>query len=199
MRLILARHAETIENLNNVNQGQMNGSLTGIGRIQASHLGRRLSEEKIDIAFISDLRRCVQTAEHILVHHPNIPVYYDRLLRERNLGVLQGSAYGEVAKHAEKSGVGLLDYKPKGGESINEMKLRVRQFIDALRENHTNKNILIVSHGQYIANIILYVLELDDSNYESYKQENTAVSIIVYDEKPVLQLNNSLLHLDNNF
>jgi broad specificity phosphatase PhoE len=198
MKLILARHGETDGNVNYINQGQMEGQLTSNGRKQAIMLGKRLSDEKIDEIYVSDLRRCVQTAEHILIYHPEAIVHYSSLLRERSLGFLEGSKRGDVAKYSKESGLNILDYKPEGGESIREVKLRVKTFIDELMQKHNDETILIVSHGQFIANIILYIMKLDDTNYDTYKHDNTAISIITFLDKPILEVKSCTTHLNDN-
>jgi len=199
MRLILVRHGETEGNVMKINEGQKEGILTDKGRLQAIALGKRLSEQKIDVIFVSDLKRCVQTAEHIIIHHPNTPIFYEPLLRERNLGILEGSKRGEVIRQAQKVGLDIIEHKPQGGESILDVKERVKTFFNMLKNEYSDKTILIISHGQFIANMILYALGLDDTHYESYKQKNTAVSMITFKDKPVLEVTNCILHLNNNF
>ena len=195
MRLILARHGETIGNVNRINQGQDDGELTENGKRQSILLGERLSHESIDAIYVSDLGRCVDTAEHIIRHHKDTPVYYEPMIRERSLGVLEGSRYGDVARHAEKEGVPIIKYRPKGGESIEDVKARAKRFIGMVLEKYHGKTVLVVSHGQFIANIILYVLGLDDAHYDEYKHENTAISIIAVSEKPIMELHRCTRHL----
>ena len=198
MKLILARHGETVGNVMMINQGQMHGELTSQGRMQAILLGKRLSAESIGAIYVSDLRRCVQTAEHVIVHHPDVPVYYEPLLRERHLGFLEGTKWGEVIRHTNLSGEEILNYRPEGGESINDVKYRVSQFLTNISQRHDNQTVLVVSHGQYIANIVLHVMGLDDTHYDEHKPENTAVSIIALTNPPNLFMSNCTAHLENN-
>ena len=56
MRLILARHGETQENVADICQGQSNGCLTEWGRFQAHKLGERLKDREIDVFYCSFFR-----------------------------------------------------------------------------------------------------------------------------------------------
>jgi phosphoserine phosphatase len=199
MRLILARHGETKGNVLGINEGQMQGELTANGRTQARQLGKRLSSEKIDAIYVSDLRRCVQTAEHVVISHPYTPIFYESLLRERSLGNLEGLQRGEVRATALQKGQTIWEYKPEGGESIEDVKLRVKQFVQRLRASHAGHTVLIVSHGQFIVNLILHVMKLDDSHYDSYTHDNTAVTIMSLDGSPKLDVTSCTIHLNDIF
>lgn len=71
MRLILVRHGETFENYHKITQGQLNTKLTQKGFEQIKKAAQRLKNEKIDIAFSSDLDRAVNTCDEILRFHKN--------------------------------------------------------------------------------------------------------------------------------
>ena len=63
--IFLVRHGETVDNANNIMQGQTQGCLNERGREQARQVAERLASEQIDAVVASDLRRAVQTAEVI--------------------------------------------------------------------------------------------------------------------------------------
>ena len=67
MRLILTRHGKTVENMNDIMQGWLPGELSEEGKEQAKHVAERLKDRKIDVAYSSDLKRCVDTAKEIEV------------------------------------------------------------------------------------------------------------------------------------
>ncbi len=76
MKLILVRHGQTHENVAKIIQGQSQGRLTAQGREQAQKVGLRLKDEKISIAYVSDLERAKQTAKEILKYHSETPIVY---------------------------------------------------------------------------------------------------------------------------
>jgi 2,3-bisphosphoglycerate-dependent phosphoglycerate mutase len=66
-------------------QGQKDTDINDIGRKQAESLGRRLSKDKFDHIYSSDLSRALHTAEFITSHHTNTPFTVDKKLREQVL------------------------------------------------------------------------------------------------------------------
>ena len=71
MKILLARHGETPWNAEGRYQGQVDIPLSDIGIAQATALGRRLRDVRIDRAVASPLGRARQTAELALgaAHH----------------------------------------------------------------------------------------------------------------------------------
>lgn len=151
---MVVRHGETVANVEHVYQGQTHGKLNEKGIAQAYELKEALHGQDIDIVFCSDLKRAVDTAE-IITRDRDVEVVYDRRLRERFLGELQGKKIDDSTKYCDyrdlgcgDNGVGCvgdLDIEP-----IEEMFKRVHSFINDIREIVEVKgyrNILVVSHG----------------------------------------------------
>ena len=183
MKLILARHGETEENVNKIIQGQMPGKLTQKGIEQARKLALRLKDEKIDKIYVSDLKRAVDTAKEIIKDHPNAEVIYTQALREQSFGVHEGKPYGTVSEEASKADKTRMEFKPEGGESLLEMKKRVTDFMhDIIKTNH-DKTILIISHGGPIRHYLIHLLEVPDERINEYKHGNCAVTILETDGK----------------
>ena len=69
-RLLLVRHGETVDNVNQIMQGQTQGELTQNGVLQAEELARQMTDEQIDVFVSSDLKRSVDTCKIIAqLHH----------------------------------------------------------------------------------------------------------------------------------
>jgi broad specificity phosphatase PhoE len=183
MRLILVRHGETEENVAKINQGHMPGKLTKQGIEQAKKLALRLKDEKIDKIFVSDLKRCVDTAAEIIKFHPKAEVIYEPAVREQNLGIYEGKPHGSMRKAAEAAGVHPYEFKPEGGESFPELRKRIRTFIDALIKKEHNKTVLIVSHGGPIRQFLIDYLKAPHDKWDDYSHANCAVTILEIDEK----------------
>ncbi len=86
MKIILTRHGRTVENDVGILQGHLPGTLNESGLSQARKLAERLSGERIDRAFSSDLARAADTAKAIMAFHPGAPLEFTQELRESSLG-----------------------------------------------------------------------------------------------------------------
>jgi probable phosphoglycerate mutase len=87
LRLRIVRHAETEHNINHLMQGWSDSPITARGHEQIQAVAERLSGDRFDLAFSSDLQRTRTTAEGILVRlDPRPPVEFVELLREWSFG-----------------------------------------------------------------------------------------------------------------
>jgi len=183
MRLILIRHGETEANSKEVYEGSTGGKLTEKGKAQARKVALRLRDEKVDVIYVSDLKRAVDTAKEIIKYHPNAEVIHDPRIREQKEGVLEGTPYGTLTREAEKRGLPRQEFRPEGGESINDMQLRVENFLKDVIRKETRENLLLVTHGGVIVGVLLYLLNIPREEYKKLMHDNTAVSIIELDFK----------------
>ena len=183
MRLILVRHGQTEENVAKINQGHMPGKLTKQGIEQAKKLALRLKDEKIDKIFVSDLKRCVDTAAEIIKFHPNAEVAYEPAVREQNLGIFEGKPWGSMRKAAEAAGINPYELKPEGGESFQELRKRIATFLEKVIKTEHNKTVLIVSHGGPIRQFLIHYFKAPHEKWDEYTHDNCAVTIIEIDEK----------------
>src|SRR5690242_1187026 len=83
--IFLARHAETLWNVERRFQGHLDSDLTERGRQQAERLAERLASEPLAAVYSSDLGRSRTTAEVVASRH-GLTVQTDPLLREINTG-----------------------------------------------------------------------------------------------------------------
>lgn len=143
MNIYLARHGTTNYN----EQGLCNSDpsvdvhLTKKGIEQATNLAERLRTNRFDQIYISELKRTKQTAEIINKFHGSTVKIDPRLNDNRSgyEGQLADLYYKDLEKAANKWTVRLND-----GESLHDVKLRVKSFIDELiTQNH--KSVLIVT------------------------------------------------------
>jgi len=185
MKLIVARHGETIENANGIIQGQQHGCLSEKGIKQAKMLASRLKNEKIEVIFCSDLNRAKDTAMEVKKLHPNAEIIFSKLLRERYFGEIEGK---------EKSKLGDIDiYSLDCCETQESLMKRVGEFIDSMPKSYGCA--LIVAHGG--TNIALTAKILGITFEESLnmgKITNTGVNI--FEPFPKLKLFNCSEHLN---
>ncbi|MBI4162713.1 MAG: histidine phosphatase family protein [Candidatus Aenigmarchaeota archaeon] len=98
MKLIIVRHGESLANTQMLFEGSSHGELTELGIQQAKKVGLRLKNEKIDIAYVSDLKRAQDTSAEILKFHVDTPVIPTEELRERHYGTLE-SVERDIYQH----------------------------------------------------------------------------------------------------
>ncbi len=188
MKLIITRHGETIENLNGILQGHNDGTLSDDGIEQATLVAKRLSCEKIDVIYSSDLGRAVNTAKEISKYHPNAKIYFVKELREMNLGSLIGKLREKVD----------LKNKPKDCETREEMFLRAKKFLDYAYSQNKGKTVLFVAHNGINKAIIANIMNKDSDHIKMIEDQfNTAINIfeIKEDKNHIIHLMNCHEHL----
>jgi probable phosphoglycerate mutase len=175
MELTVVRHGETTHNAAGIMQGHLDVDLNESGHEQTKALAKRLGESKFDIIYSSDLKRCAEMIKEISKYHSGTPVIYDSEMRERNLGELQGTKRSDL--NWDNFPGTFMDKKPKGGESLNEMKERVQSFLDMLKQKHSKERVLLVAHGGFMR-MLTGILSPEFSievAFKKFKFHNTAV------------------------
>ena len=87
--LYLVRHGETVDNANQIMQGQTQGQLNDNGIKQAQLFSDEWKDKPIDVIIASDLKRSIDTAQIIAEPH-HLEVITTPLLRERDWGSFTG-------------------------------------------------------------------------------------------------------------
>ena len=104
MRLLIARHGETEENLRSICQGQTAGTLTRRGVAQCLQLGDRLKGCPITHIYSSDQLRARRSAELMMSSSGcKAPLVLDERLRERAFGRWEGRPFVEIPSLDEES------------------------------------------------------------------------------------------------
>ncbi|MFT4308263.1 MAG: histidine phosphatase family protein [Candidatus Woesearchaeota archaeon] len=195
MEIYLVRHGQSEGNISRVNEGWHDGALTELGRRQAERVGTRFARVAIDRIISSDLQRARMTAQAISAHHPNTPFTTDERLREWNLGVHEGSGYGTIFKEMDAGPHGRLDHPIERGETIRHFKERVHKAVDSIIEAYRDETVVIVTHGGFILNALLHLLELPDERFAEFDPENTGVAYLTVGDEVTLHYANNIEHL----
>ena len=135
-KLYLVRHGQTVDNVNQVMQGQTQGQLTLLGCRQAEELSLRFALEPIDAFLSSDLKRSLDTCRIIAKPHGK-SVVATPLLRERDWGDFTG----RFIPHLQG-----LPF-PENVESLDALLARAERFLDFVRSNYEGLSVLAVGHG----------------------------------------------------
>lgn len=103
---------------------------------------------KIDIIISSPVLRARETAELVAVElgMKTTDIVIDEQIKETEHGIYEGKP---LADYLEKYPTDMTKFesKPEGGESWNDMRMRMGKFMYSLEEKYQDKRILIVSHG----------------------------------------------------
>lgn len=164
-KLYLVRHGETVDNVNQVLQGQTQGRLNDNGREQARQLSRSVEKMPIDVFMSSDLDRAVETCGILAAPH-GADVVTTPLLRERDWGDFTGAFIPDLKDKAWPSNV----------ESLESLKERARRFLDLLRSRYPDKTILAVGHG--IINKAIQSVFYDKPMHEIEKMGNAEMRLL---------------------
>ena len=183
MKIIFVRHGQTSWNLQGKIQGQTDIPLDELGETQTKLLCSRLIKEEIDIVFSSPLERALNTALPTSNYH-KIGVVCTLLLSERNFGVLEGFKPKEI--NADKKKKIILEktinpsYRPKKGESLNDLQSRILDFFSFLNCMSNSLSILCVTHGGVLDLIYRKAMNKPINSARTWVIPNTAINIFNY-------------------
>lgn len=189
--MIIIRHGETEENIKGISQGQTHGKLTANGKNSARRLALSLKKEKIDIIFSSDLKRVVYTTRQILKFH-KVPIYYVKDLRERNMSSFQGKKRELLHEAQAKSGLSHTKFRPRGGESLIDVKNRTKRFLDKLSKKYKDKTILLSTHGGVIRCIISIYFGIPLEETRKILPKNSGMLILDVQKSKVNKLKDTM-------
>jgi len=186
VRLFLVRHAESQWNPIGRYQGLLDPELSERGKVQAELLGRALQKEKIDVIYSSPLKRTYQTALEIAKRH-NLKVIEDRRIIEIDHGVWSGMLVEEVQRKYPEAFRTWLEEPHKvkfdGGESLDDVLKRVKEFLEFVKQTHKNQTVVAVSHTVPIRTMLCALLEIDLSNFWTFGCDNASYTVINMEEK----------------
>lgn len=134
--LYLVRHGETVDNAQQIMQGQTQGELNEKGWAQAAEVCEQLRGVHLDAVVSSDLKRSVDTARIIAEPH-GLPVHETPLLRERDWGDFTGRFIPDL-KGAPW---------PDNVESLDCLLQRAQRFLEYIMNNYCGLTVVAVGHG----------------------------------------------------
>lgn len=173
--LYLVRHAETI--LNGKYCGSIDAPLSPNGHSQAKKLSRYFTRIPLEVSFISDLKRTVETSEYLLKNKKTLILKCPNL-REIKFGEWEGKDYKSVSEQNPKT-YSLWMKKPEQikfpkGESFSNFYKRIGKFAEFLLQTK-NKNVLVVAHGGTLA--VLKIILLKESKSKFWSLVPTLASV----------------------
>jgi len=126
--------------------------LTEKGKRQIKNVAQKLKSKKINLIFSSDISRAKETAK-IISKEIKVEPIFDIRLREINKGIYNGKPIKEYKKAFSDQKQRFFK-RPLNGESRQDCKKKMMNFLEEIDKKYRDKNILIISHGTP-----LYLLE----------------------------------------
>ena len=182
MRLLLARHGQSLWNQVRKFQGANDVGLSDLGRTQAAALGTALrAGYRVTAAYVSPMSRARDTAE-IALNGTGIPLTSLHELRELSLGEWEGCTVDEVRARDGNPYFSWvrapLDCPPPGGEPLPDVCARVLQAIDRIAASHRNgDDVLVVAHGGVISVYLCHLLGVSFNHLWRMRIDNCSLTI----------------------
>jgi broad specificity phosphatase PhoE len=140
LTIIFEAHGTTFDNEAHLSSGFNDVALSPLGIEQAKGMGVRYKDDHFDAIFCSDLERAYKTAE--IAFGDAFPIVQDARLRECD--------YGDFTQHPSEE---VDAEKPKrisepfpNGESYEQTSIRMKEFINFLKQNYDGKRVMIIGH-----------------------------------------------------
>ncbi len=183
-RIILVRHGETEANVRGHFAESDEIPLTDAGRLQAQNLAVRLARDFNPTALISSTFLRARQTSDILAGVLGLKVEVIQGIHERDFGSLRGHPYARASEimladqvhHPEK----IRTWKPEGGESLEDVRLRAIAALEALSVRYAGRQIIVVCHGAVIRSICLHIT---GEWGEDYIVPNCAAVVITHTEQ----------------
>lgn len=140
VRITYFVHGTTEDNENNKSSGWNDAKLSALGIQQSKDLAKLIADQEFDAVFTSDLSRAIESAN--LTWGDKYPKFTDRRLRECNYGDLNGKESEIVEPLQEES----INTPMPNGESYEDVKTRMSDFLDYIKQEYDGKHIAIVAH-----------------------------------------------------
>lgn len=133
-------HGTSTDNEKDISSGWHDVSLSVLGIKQSVALKKQIKGKHFDAVFCSDLKRAVQSAK--LMFKNQVLIFYDRRLRECNYGDYNGKPSLIVEPMQEQH----IANKFPNGESYEDVKTRIEDFLRFLKMEYEGKSVAIVAH-----------------------------------------------------
>jgi broad specificity phosphatase PhoE len=196
--LILARHGETVWNVEKIYRGRTDVNLDKVGIKQAELLGKYLSNWELAAIYSSPLSRATDTA-NIIARYQKIGVQIAEGIVDFDYGEWQSLPEQEVKRlypdllnewHNNPHKVRMPD-----GESLDDVRRRTIEVVNDVLSKYQG-SVVLVSHRVVNKVLICSLLGLDNSYFWNIKQDVGGITIFDYvDGRFVLTRHNDTSHL----
>ena len=134
-------HGTTTDNEKEISSGWKDVELSELGVKQSIALKEQTKDKNFDAVFCSDLQRAHNSAK--LAWDGMYMIIPDPRLRECNYGKLNGAS-SEIVEPMQEDEC-IINRFPDG-ESYEDVKNRIAEFLEFLKKNYEGKSVAIVGH-----------------------------------------------------
>jgi broad specificity phosphatase PhoE len=177
--LYIIRHGETDLNKQGIIQGRgIDSDLNDTGRAQAAAFYAMYKDIPFDKVYTSALKRTQQTVQRFI--DAGVPWEKHPELDELAWGEWEGKQTSEKVIGAfkditEKWQAGDYDARFTGGESPNEVALRLKVFIEVIKSRSDEKLILVCMHGRALRLLMCIFSGKPISEMYDFPHQNTGL------------------------
>ena len=181
VKLILVRHALTVDNQRSRLSGHIDSSVSEEGKEQTEKITNYLKDFEIDKIYTTTSSRTKDTVKK-LSKLKSIEIIEKESLKEISFGDFEGLTFKDIENIYPEEFQDMIkkgyEYKYPNGESLIESYNRVCTELDNIISNNDNQTILICSHGGTIRNIITYLISNSYKYHWNFKIDNGSVTIL---------------------
>jgi probable phosphoglycerate mutase len=186
--LVLIRHGQTDWNVQGRIQGQLDEPLNAQGRAQVRRLRDLVAQGQpsvlpasFDAAYSSPLVRAWHTGEPLAAQF-GLSLQQAPALAERHFGELQGVCHEEMSvRFPEVARCWASrdpDFRPHGGESLNDFFARVQGFVTLILSTHTGERVLCFTHGGVLDMVFRMAQGIGLEAPRTWGIPNTGINVI---------------------
>jgi broad specificity phosphatase PhoE len=181
-KIYVVRHGQTDLNLKGIVQGSgVDSSLNDTGRAQALAFFENYKHIPFDKVYTSVLKRTKETVENFI--QIGIPTEALVGLNEISWGKKEGEP---ITPEEDKYYHYMLDQwqrgntalRIEGGESPDEVVIRMKPAVDHILTKEDEKTILICMHGRAIRILLCYLLNYPLKSMDMFEHENACLYIL---------------------
>ena len=181
VKLILVRHALTVDNQKSRLSGHIDSSISEEGKEQIDKITNYLKDFDIDKIYTTTSSRTKDTVKK-LSELKSLEIIEKESLKEISFGDFEGLTFDEIKDKYPKEFQDMIEkgyeYKYPNGESLIDSYNRVCIELDNIISNNDDRTILICSHGGTIRNIITYLISNSYKYHWNFKIDNGSVTIL---------------------
>lgn len=180
MKVTFVRHPQTTWNVKSLFQGTREGSVTPEGKTETTKFVSNLSIESVDKIYSANNKRCLYLANELSKKYSKALLLTDSRLNERSFGDLEGTSELKFANNTDFIFPSMEDkykWRPQNGESLEDVSIRVKDFLDEIKINK-NETLLVVTSGG-VLKTVSYILGIKALNEAmTYKIKNLETMFI---------------------
>lgn len=174
MKLYITRHGKTQWNIEGRFQGVQDSPLVDSGIRDANDLSNHIKDINFSKVYTSPLGRAKQTAKIVF---KNKEIIEDSRISEMNFGVFEGMKKDDIDLHYHDLYDNLWNHPemftqcPNGGETFLDVKKRIVDFLEEMKQYDENENVFIVTHGMYFVCLLGYILGYEPKDFPKINRQ----------------------------